>query len=580
MSLVKNRIRTRLLLCILAPIIAVFVVTRVSISLVIRPYLEELLMDRSAYMGERRIDQFDSLQSQLYSTAQSLIGNETIQDSLRRESPYRTDHMQFEKILRYYVFDDILNITYVSSDMTQVFHAYQTSTNPGWVLELIGDTDLSDNYAKPVWIVAGDDAPGGEKQFYVLQKLRHLTIDVAPGYLLYHVRQAPLEQIVSTAGEAERVTVLDSAGAVLFPHESGGEAGAYDPELFSADARYDGRLRVALENGRLTSRYADPKTGWQIVSCADYDDVMGRYNGLQALITTITVIIAIGGCALIYLLTFHYTRPITTITRSLQSFENGRFQVRIEQRLPDEFAIIGESFNHMADRIDTLIADVERSREDLKVAELDSLMYQINPHFIYNTLNNIYMLARMSGQRKLTTLIDSLSRFLRISLSKGSSIIMVRDEIEHVSSYLAIQQTRYGELFDYDTEVDIQASQAMVLKFILQPLVENAISHGFAGMEKGGHIAIRAYTGEGGICLEIADNGCGMSPAVMERLESARSLTAQELRDLFPEREGGYGIGNVIARLSLYYGDGYSLLFADNHPGTRCVIKIQEELCK
>ncbi|MCL2034377.1 MAG: histidine kinase [Oscillospiraceae bacterium] len=573
MKLTKNKMRNKLLVCILLPIIAIFIVTQVSIDRIIRPYLEELLIDRTLHMAERRVEQINSLESQLSNTAQSIIGNETMQMSL---SGSGFAPAQIERILQLHVFDNILNITYVTSDLNHIYNAYPAYVNSQWVLELIRNTDLSGNYAKPIWMKI-DQGKDGESRFYVLQKLRHLSVNVRPGYLLYQVRQEPLERIITTDGESERVFILNSDGDIMYPRGFTTDEMSIPTEILSHVGGISNRIWLSADKEYFATVYTSFRIGWSVVSYAKYNDVMKRYSDMQSLITYTTALILIASSALILLLALHYTRPIVIITRALASFENGKFQTRIENRLSDEFEIISDTFNGMADRIDTLISDVEKSREDLKTAELDSLMYQINPHFIYNTLSNMYMLARMSGNDQLTLLIHSLSSFLRISLSKGSSIVTVQSEVEHVSCYLMIQQARYNGLFTFSVDVNIGVSQLTVLKFILQPIVENSISHGFSGIANGGVIEVKAYAKDNGVCFEISDNGIGIASDTLNGLNSIGHLSSDDLRNLFRESEGGYGIWNVIARLQLYYGGGYRLTFENTCPGTKCTIWIKNK---
>ena len=570
----KNRIRNRLLTCILVPIVAMLFATTWAMSMIVKPYLEELLVDRMSYTAEQRVKQFNMIKNRLYSTAQSLIANENMQQSLVAGTFSDSDFSNFENILRSHVFDDLINITYISSDQKKIFHAFRTNANIEWALSLINHTNLQNNYALPVWkIMETGDFP--QEQLFVIQKLRHLNMNIPPGYLLFHVRIDSLEQIVKNAIESEHVFILNQEGDIILPKQDTDQSTEVLRMFSHYDTHYNDQVKAELKENRFTSDYSDLRTGWRIISYADYEDIMSRYNDLQKMIVVITIIILLVSGGIIYFLTFQYTKPITIITRALDSFRLSKFQSRIEKPLPDDFASISDTFNNMADQIESLLVDVEKGKEDLKIVELESLMYQINPHFIYNTLNNIYMEARLSGQKDLSEMIDSLSRFLRISLSKGSSIIPIDKEIEHVSTYLAIQRMRYEELFTFRTNINQEITQLTVLKFILQPFVENCITHGFVGMTKGGKIEVNAYAKDNGVCFEIVDNGRGMSEDIRSRLNSANCFSPEQLKDLFPKQKGGYGIGNVIARLQLYYKDEYSLSFQNVYPGTKCSIWIK-----
>ena len=510
----ENKIRNKLLACILLPVVSVLALTLFSTNLIIRPYLEELLVDRVMLQAERRVDQFHRLESQISSTTISLIGNAGMELTLI--NPRGPESIPFDvSLLRNYVFDNISNIFYVTNDLSRVYHAFSAGFfNEEWVLDLIKDTDMEGNFARPIWMKESN------ADFFVLQHLRHRFIDAPPGFLLYHLRTDSLERLIDTASEWEQVFIIDNTGAIAFPYN----AISHEETALLIYSHLSGTyntIHTFNEDGYLATVYTDFRTGWSVLSYARYEDMMSRYIGLQAFIIGITMVVLIVSSAVLF------------------------------------FIIFG---------------DLEKSREELKVAELNSLMYQINPHFIYNTLSNIYMLARMSGNKQLTLIIDSLSRFLRISLSKGSSIITAQNEIEHVSHYLAIQQARYESLFTFETHIEPEVAQAMVLKFILQPLAENSITHGFSNKTEGGFIVIKAYKDGPEICFEISDNGKGIEPGILNQLNAR--LPADDLHQLFEESEGGYGIGNVVSRLQLYYKDAYSLTFENTNPGVRCKLCI------
>jgi len=238
----------------------------------------------------------------------------------------------------------------------------------------------------------------------------------------------------------------------------------------------------------------------------------------------------------------------------------------------DEITELGLSFNIMVGKIKELLDAKIEEHENLKKAELRALQAQINPHFLYNTLDAIIWMAEAKRVDQVVELVRVLSRFFRITLSKGKDWITVREEIEHVESYLAIQKMRYRDILDYRIDVPDNLRDGQMLKLTLQPLVENALYHGIKNKRSGGTIVVRGRRLENDLLqLQIEDNGIGMT---QERLAQIRALLEAEADDA-PAGESGYGINNVNQRIKLYYRqtDGLAIESEYMH-GTRVTLVI------
>lgn len=226
----------------------------------------------------------------------------------------------------------------------------------------------------------------------------------------------------------------------------------------------------------------------------------------------------------------------------------------------DEITELGMSFNIMVGKVRELLAAKIQEQENLKKAELRALQAQINPHFLYNTLDTIIWMVESKRSAQVVDLVRALSRFFRISLSKGEDWITVGDEFEHVASYLAIQKIRYRDILDYQIDIDDTILSATILKLTLQPLVENALYHGIKNKRAGGMIHVRGQSRDAAfIHIAIEDNGMGMTP---ERLTQVRAALVS---DAPGPSEGGYGLVNVNQRIRLYYGQRYGLTIASEY---------------
>ncbi|MBV9788541.1 MAG: sensor histidine kinase, partial [Chloroflexi bacterium] len=243
-------------------------------------------------------------------------------------------------------------------------------------------------------------------------------------------------------------------------------------------------------------------------------------------------------------------------------------EVLVTAENADEITELGMSFNIMVGKIKELLAAKLEEHENLKKAELRVLQAQINPHFLYNTLDAIIWMAEAKRSDQVVELVRVLSRFFRITLSKGKDWITIRDEVEHIESYLAIQKMRYRDILDYRIDMPNDLCDGQMLKLTLQPLVENALYHGIKNKRNGGMIVVRGRRLDGNLLqIQIEDNGIGM---MQEQLAQTRALLNTPF-DNAVIGENGYGINNVNQRIKLYYGQQYGLAIESKYRHGTCV---------
>ncbi|MCA2000875.1 MAG: sensor histidine kinase, partial [Chloroflexi bacterium] len=225
----------------------------------------------------------------------------------------------------------------------------------------------------------------------------------------------------------------------------------------------------------------------------------------------------------------------------------------------------------MIGKIKELLDSKIKEQEELKKAELRALQAQINPHFLYNTLDTIIWMAESKQTGQVVKIVSALSNFFRISLSKGMDWITIGEEVERVRNYLTIQKMRYRDILDYKIDVSEDVAENTILKLILQPLVENALYHGIKNKRQGGTISVRARRkNENEIMLEVEDDGIGFTP---EKLKKLRAELEDDSGDI--KLESGFGIGNVNRRIRLYYGKPYGLSIESEYAsGTRVTLVI------
>ncbi len=264
--------------------------------------------------------------------------------------------------------------------------------------------------------------------------------------------------------------------------------------------------------------------------------------------------------------------PIKALQNLTTTITQNDLKALVSHDNVDEITELGMSFNIMVGRIRELLDEKIEEQRNLKKAELKALQAQINPHFLYNTLDTIVWMAEANKSDQVIEIVRVLSSFFRIALSKGKDWIPIRQEIEHVQSYLTIQKMRYRDILDYKFEVDDNILDSTILKLTLQPLAENALYHGIKHKRGGGTITIRARrANQDQVLLEVQDDGVGLTPY---KLSQIRARLQQDIGSI-SGKDGGFGLENVNKRIELYYGKQYGLsVESEYQTGTRVTVTI------
>ena len=261
------------------------------------------------------------------------------------------------------------------------------------------------------------------------------------------------------------------------------------------------------------------------------------------------------------------SNPIKRLDGSVREIESGNLDVEIVPSGSYEVEHLGKSIKNMLGRIKVLMSDLVAEHNAKRKSEFDTLQSQINPHFLYNTLDIIVWMIENENSDKAVSIVTALAKFFRISLSKGKNIITVKDEVEHVRNYLMIQNMRFKNRFEYSIDVDEKVLSYSSLKLMLQPLVENAIYHGMEFMDGDGEIDVKVFKEDDSLYFTITDNGLGMSEDMVETLLS---------KDFVSSKKGsGIGVKNVNERIKLYFGSEYGLkVESEPDEGTKITIHL------
>lgn len=289
-------------------------------------------------------------------------------------------------------------------------------------------------------------------------------------------------------------------------------------------------------------------TGWKVSVFTNNSQIYSvLYNFIIIVIITI-LLLSILYIFIVYVIVKQVTYPLYRLQAEMNKVKDLNYEVNRSKlkKGSKEIIQLDATFNEMMRRIRYLADKLLQEQENQRKSELKALQNQINPHFLYNTLDSIIYMIDKGENQKAEEMIVALSKFFRISISRGKAIIPLKDEVEHVRNYLLIQKIRFGDQFTYSINVDPSLYQYSCIKLILQPLVENAIEHGLNDNESGGQIEIIGTQNESYIILKIKDNGYGISEDKLEQIY--KSFHDDSIHQ-------GVGLKNVYQRIKIYYGE-------------------------
>ena len=442
----------------------------------------------------------------------------------------------------------------------------------------------------PVWIGPYEDRllTGENNLFTQIRVLLDIDTLASKGLLVIRFQMNELSRIFdfynTEANGNRRFLLVGRSGTVIY--DSGEQLAG---ENFYRQAGISGRLDLTqryqsskmdfLGQKSLVSVHYLPEikrlgTGdWTLVTVTDWDYLSGDQMRILSWVVGITA--ASLACALVFNLMF-VRRTVNTFVRvagAMRRVERGDLTTRVPVTGNDETVILAKGFNSLVARVSELLDEVVREQHRKRRAEMMLLQAQIKPHFLFNALESINILAARNDGRKVSRMVQQLANIFRISIQQKEEI-RIDQELEHVRSYLEIQKFRFEELFEYEIDVPDRLLHHRILKLTLQPLVENCVQHGFEGIDYLGRIRISAVEEGDNIAFYVADNGIGIPQRKMAMF-AAGGATALEALDGEPAETGerrGLGVGNVNDRLRIHYGPGYGLLLCSAE-GMGTVIK-------
>lgn len=380
---------------------------------------------------------------------------------------------------------------------------------------------------------------------------------------------------------SERIS-LGQKGYVYMLDESAGNI-VYHPqlELIYANLKeenvelalkhtYGSFIDESAEEEKMISVQTIGNVGWKVVGVSYMDEAMTTSWELNRSMSKLLIALGLIVFLLSSMVARRISRPIKRLELSMKSVERGDFDMTVSGEGPLEIKHLADRFNIMIGTIKQLMKRIVTEQESKRKYELEALQAQINPHFLYNTLNTVVRMVGMNKNEEVITTITALSKLFRISIGKGKSLITLADEMEHARNYLIIQQMRFKNKFDYSFDLQQEALSHATLKLIVQPLIENALVHGIEPSVDKGHIAVSARLEGSEIVVQIKDNGLGMSEEQLQKILSGTIVSS---------KGSGVGVMNVQERIRLYFGAAYGLHFeSELEVGTTVTIRFPAQM--
>lgn len=373
---------------------------------------------------------------------------------------------------------------------------------------------------------------------------------------------------INTSPNGQYYYLCDSSGKIIYhPRQIQITEGIYKENTI-VNGRYRTGVYDEVFEGSRRKVVVDTisYTGWKLVGVIPYSAFTHGMLNIRYFVVLLTLLTIMMLVVVNRIVSARISSPIMKLNDSVKKYEAGeKPEIYIGGSL--EIRHLGYSIQKSYERIDTLMKEIVVEQNERRKSELDALQSQINPHFLYNALDSIIWMIEGERNDEASYMISQLAKLFRISLSKGRTVIPVRDELQHARSYMNIQKIRYKNTFSVEYDIDPSIEDCCTVKLILQPILENAINYGVNGMEDCGEITVTGRKEDGCVVLTVEDNGLGMSG------EEAALLLTDSNR--VHKKGSGVGLVNVDNRIKILFGKEYGL-YVDSEPdeGTRVSIRI------
>ena len=524
--------------------------------------IDELMVSNLTQIAERvnlNMEVYTNLLYQIYKDDQVTECVSELNDM--QESHKAVAYNQIVKRLKQYRNSDagIRCLSIVCPDGTAVIYDFETDSSLNTIWHNYSDMRQIPPYRESL------DAPGmvltdtmnfqgGENDghFFHISKRMFDFNDLEKGSIATVIMSVDQKILSSICGNGTKEDpsinfILNKEQRVVSYPDEDFTGNAINPQLNIKEfVNVSGYLRnknVAL------NQYEDADTGWIFYNAYDRDYMLKDLTKTQGTQLGITVLLLVFALALIFYTVRNMDASVKSVVSGMQEVKNGNLDVVVPVQSFDEIGTIADNFNEMTVKVRELIREVTEAEENRKNVEIRALEAQINPHFLYNTLDSINWMAIEKEEYEISKMIRNLGVILRYSVNKSNQIVTIRELADWLEKYISLQQMRFNDAFSYRLNIEEETYTEKVYKLLLQPFVENAIIHGFKEMESGGLLQIDIMAAEHGqgIIIIIEDNGAGMPQEMLKCFNNKEEAIKDEGKSI--------GLHNAFSRMNMYYGE-------------------------
>lgn len=392
----------------------------------------------------------------------------------------------------------------------------------------------------------------------VVIKVISLVSDSTIGLVKLDQKSERLQEVIQDISpkNGEIVAIIGASGNLLYSNTTVNEQALKKALTYEEYTSYNG---VYMGKDVLITQVVSDKYGWKLVSILPLKVISQESTFIQNINNSLLIVLVIFMFFVSMFISKIIVSPLKKLSFAFKELRNGNLKARVETKGHDEMAQISKSFNQTTDSIKQLISDKYESNLNRLQAELECMQSQINPHFLYNTLNSIKAIADLNDSYDISTMIKSLSDLLRYNLNNSRNLVTLEEEFKHIQKYLYLQDVRFHGKYTVKWTIEPLSKKCEILRFVIQPIVENAIIHGLKNISSGGLLSISSQIVDQKLIVKIENNGDLMSSNTMRSLNNLLSL--EPLSNINKHGEK-LGVVNVNSRIKLYYGMEYGISYS------------------
>ena len=520
---------------------------------------------------EQSLDYMNYTVYKIFDTSNTIVVNSTVTDILIRdvETYALTDQIyDFSKLQSYLCsFENNLDIKKINLYINDGF-IYSSENVNFFKASSLEKTKAEDCILRtnarfiwgPMWYLNESTV---NDTLFLLKSIKNpddLSEDI--GFLRIDFRKSIIQDIIDKINPLDDVFsfVINSDNKIIASSRDLKDLydnSSIDLELIKSAAQFSNQLTTFDDGKFYLQSAAIDKTDWYMVNVLPKSSILSTIKTQRNYLFIIVILTIIMAIILAAYLVKVINKRLFQVIDGMRQVPNGHLNNYIENDSSDEVGELIDNYNYMISKMSVLIDEQYKLGKEVKNAELKALQSQINPHFLYNTLDMINWMAQKNMNKEISLAVKNLAKFYKLSLNKGKDITTIRNEVEHSKLYVNLQNMRYDNRITLITRLDESLMDCSIPKITFQPIIENSINHGILGrgMESGS-ILISGYISQGNLIIQISDDGIGIEKEVLPLILKDNNLQT---------KGSGYGLKNINQRIKLLYGESYGLSFTSNY---------------